>query len=264
MTIGIRERAAARRRRRHRRRGHGLRAPAPRLGARHHRVRGRRTHRRALPHGPGRDRGRHLQRGHRLHRPERPQLPEPRAAARGTRGPDPARADELRRLGWPRRLRMGRDPPRPLRQGRPRLRPPLPPDALRPRPVQSRGARAHRNQRSRRLAALLLPRPRLLRLLRRAADRPPGLGRLVGRPRPALELPDQLPRRVPRQPRLAAAARPPEVALGHRRIAVLRQGDHRALARPSPAVLAGSARSTAATAASRSYGTAAASTSTTS
>ena len=62
-----------------------------------------------------------LERRHRLHRPQRPQLPELRSAcSTSSAGPDPAGADELRRLRRRRSFRVGRAAPRHLRAPRPR------------------------------------------------------------------------------------------------------------------------------------------------
>ena len=84
------------------------------------------------------------------------------------------------------------------------------------------------------VAAPLPRRRRLLRVLRRAAARPAGLGGVVRRPGPDVELPRRLPRRVLRQPPRAAAPRPALMAHGHRRLAPLRRGADRAVSRPCP------------------------------
>ena len=67
-------------------------------------------------------------------------------------------------------------------------------------------------------------RRRLLALVHRASDRPPGLGRVVGGPGGDVELPGALPRRVLRQPRHARVPRPPALAGGRRGLAALRGG----------------------------------------
>ena len=77
----------------------------------------------------------------------------------------------------------------------------------------------------------LLERARLLARVRRAADRAAGLGGVVGRPAPDVDLPGALPGRVLRQPRDARLSRPPAVAHGRRRLAPLRRGARRARSR---------------------------------
>ena len=70
---------------------------------------------------------------------------------------------------------------------------------------------------------------RFSRRVRPAADRPPGLGRVVGRPRPDVVLPRPLPRAVLRAARDARADRPAAVAHGGRRLGALRRGADRAV-----------------------------------
>ena len=89
----------------------------------------------------------------------------------------------------------------------------------------------------------------LLPALRRAADRPPGLRRLVGGPGADVELPGQLHGRVLREPRHVQPARPARAGGpsrgGSRQ---LRRGDLGAVARPGAAAGAGAAdRAAAAT-----------------
>ena len=90
-----------------------------------------------------------------------------------------------------------------------------------------------------RVAAGLPRAAALLRGLRPPADRPPGLGRVVGRPAPDLLVPRALPRRVLRQPRDARLPRPPALVDRRRRLGALRRGAHTAAARAYPARLPG-------------------------
>ena len=74
-------------------------------------------------------------------------------------------------------------PAGPVRQPRPHRRPVVSPDALRPPPLLPRGAGADRHERHRGpRCGSSASRARLLRVLRRAADRASGLGGLVGGP----------------------------------------------------------------------------------
>ena len=79
-------------------------------------------------------------------------------------------------------------------------------------PLQPRGAGADRHQRDLALARRLARAERLLAPVRRPPDRPPGLRRLVGRPRADVELPGQLHGRVLRQPRHVQPPRPAPLA----------------------------------------------------
>ena len=72
--------------------------------------------------------------------------------------------------------------------------------------------------------------------VRRAADRPAGIGRVVGRPGADVVFPGALPDRVLRQPRHARIPRPAALADDRRRLAALRRGAHAALARASAAL----------------------------
>ena len=138
-----------------------------------------------------------------------------------------------------RRLRVLGHAARHLRPPGPPAQPRLPRHAARLAPLQPRGAGADRDERHRALARPLAGGTRLLPPLHRAPDRPPGLRGLVGRPGADVELPGQLHGRVLRQPRHVQPARP--AALAHRagRLAQLRRGDHRPLARPHPPAGAG-------------------------
>ncbi len=75
---------------------------------------------------------------------------------------------------------------------------------------------------------------RLLRLVRAAADRAPGLRGVVGRARADVVVPGRLPRPLLPQPRHARLPRPAAVAHGDRRLAPLRGGDHAPVRRPHP------------------------------
>ena len=165
------------------RRRRGLRArcgtSAP-VGARGHRVRGRRLRRRAHQHDPGRHAERDPSRRHRLHRLQRPQLPELRAAAGAPRRRLPALGDELQRQRRARRLRVQRGlAERPVRQARPPRHAvvsphgdgPGPLQPGRPRPFSAATATAPRSALAR--GAALLP------AVHRPADRarrPPPCG----------------------------------------------------------------------------------------
>ena len=111
------------------------------------------------------------------------------------------------------------------------------------RALPARGPGAARDRRRRPVARALPGGAPLLARVRRPPDRPPGRGGVVGRPAPDVELPRALPDRVLRQPRDARLPRSPEVADGRRRLAPLRRGAGRAVARPPAPLHAGRARS---------------------
>ena len=104
-------------------------------------------------------------------------------------------------------LRVRQHPPRAVRAAlQPAAAPVLAPDP-RPASLQPRGAAARR-QAGRADGRRVPARLGLLALVPRAGDRARGLGGLVGRPGGDLGVPARVPRRVPREPRPAAAHRP--------------------------------------------------------
>ena len=138
-------------------------------------------------------------------------------------------------------LRVLRHPVGPLRPPRAPVQPGLPRHAPRLAPLQPRGAGADRDERDRALARPLARAAGLLSPLRRAADRAAGERRLVSRPGADVELPGQLHGRVLREPRHVQPAGPAAMADRERRLAQLRGGHHRAVARPGAAAGAGAA-----------------------
>ena len=129
----------------------------------------------------------------------------------------------------------------------------VPPHGRRPRALQPRGARScWRATDAGPSLGDWLERAQLLARVRRAADRAAGRRRLVGRPAPDVELPGALPGRVLRQPRDARLPRPAALAHGAGRLASLRRGADRAVARPAAALDARRRRSRATTTTSRS------------
>ena len=123
-------------------------------------------------------------RRHRLHRLQRPQLPELRAPARRPRGRHQAGDDELLGVSDGRGdFEYNGTSPNGLFAKRAHLvTPVVSPHDRRPRALQPRGARAARPRTSDPSLRDWLERPALLDAVHRAADRAPGLGRVVGRP----------------------------------------------------------------------------------
>ena len=81
--------------------------------------------------------------------------------------------------------------------------------------------------------------PALLPRVHRSADRSPGVGRVVGRSAPDVELPGPLPGRVLRPPRDARVPRSPAVANGPGRLEAVRRGAAGPIRRPAAAGHAG-------------------------
>ena len=95
------------------------------------------------------------------------------------------------------------------------------------------GPAAARAPRQRHLAGGLARAPRVLAPVRGATDRSAGVGGVVGRPEPAVDLPGSVPGRVLRQPRSAVMAGPTALAGDPRRLGSLRRGAHPAVRRSS-------------------------------
>ena len=163
--------------------------------------------------------------------------------ARRARRRDPAREHELRRLRRPRRVRVGGARRRAASSPAPPTSSIRASSACSPTSSASTARRGAWSGPTATGPSLrdVPRRRRLLRLLRRAPARPPGRGRLVGRPGPDVELPGLVPRRVLRQPRRAADPQPAALALDRRRLEALRRGADAPFARADPALDPGAA-----------------------
>ena len=123
-------------------------------------------------------------------------------------------------------VRVRRNGARALRSaGEPRAAQ-VPSDAARPAPLQPRREADDRPQ-GRPFGRRVRARHGLLGLVHGTDRHARGLGRVVVRPRRGLGLPHLVPRRVPREPRPARAARPAAVADGRGRLAHVRERDRR-------------------------------------
>ena len=114
--------------------------------------------------------------------------------------------------------------------------------------LPARGTRAHRRRlRRRRVARRLAAGAPLLARVRRPADRPAGVGGLVGRSARDVALPGALPGPVLRQPRDARPARPPGLAHRGRGLAGVRRRARAPVAAPDLRLRPRSPRSAATT-----------------